>query len=329
MLIPPRYTLNTKITKLLSSIEASREIVELFKLDPKIELNIRRQSTLSSSLYSARIEGNPLSLSDVDLLNTKDRKKLEVFNLLKATSYAREGRGGKITSKEILTMHTITLGGRAKSKIIGFRTNMEAVFNSAGIAVYMPPPPRLVKAYVNKLLAYANSEKEKLVPVKAALVHYVFEKIHPFLDANGRVGRLVMQRVLASGGYAMKGLLPLEEYLDAHRAVYYRMLEEPEKDLTGYLEFILTAISETAKKTKRLVLEKQEPNAEDFLLPRRAEIYKIIKDHKMVSFDQIRRRFMKVNERTLRFDLKKLQDKGFVRKLGETKGVYYAANSAE
>lgn len=64
-------------------------------------------------------------------------------------------------------------------------------------------------------------------------------------------------------------------------------------------------------------------NNEEFLLPRRFEILNIIKDHGSVSFDMIRRRFLNVNERTLRYDLKQLQDKGFIRKRGTTKGAYY------
>jgi len=100
-------------------------------------------------------------------------------------------------------------------------------------------------------------------------------------------------------------------------------LEEPEKDATDYVIFMLEAIAETAKKAKKLVLSKQKAQAVDFLLPRRAEIYKIIADHKLVNFDQIKRRFLKVNERTLRYDIKKLIDEGFIVKLGNTKGVYY------
>ena len=74
---------------------------------------------------------------------------------------------------------------------------------------------------------------------------------------------------------------------------------------------MLTDIAKTAK--------------EDRLLPRRLEIFNIICDHRMVNFDTIRRRFLMVNERTLRYDLKKLVDLGLIRKRGVTKGVYYEA----
>ena len=103
------------------------------------------------------------------------------------------------------------------------------------------------------------------------------------------------------------------------------MLDEPENDVTDYIEFMLEAIVQTADQAKNLVLNKRESNPMDLLLPRRAEILRIIIDHKLVNFDMVRRRFLKVNERTLRYDLKNLQDKGLIRKRGATKSVYYEA----
>jgi Fic family protein len=143
------------------------------------------------------------------------------------------------------------------------------------------------------------------------------------LDGNGRVGRLIFQAVLQKGGYGMKQLVPIEEYLDSHRSRYYDGLESREKDITDYIEFMLEALAETSDKAKQQVLTKEKVQVEDYLLPRRAEIYNIVKDHRIVNFDQLRRRFMAVNERTLRYDLKKLQDAKLIKKLGTTKGVYY------
>ena len=149
------------------------------------------------------------------------------------------------------------------------------------------------------------------------------------MDGSGRVGRLFIQQMLRMSSYGMKGILPLEEYLDNHRSEYYRMLEEPEKDATDYLEFMLEAIAETAKKAKETVLEKQKPQLEDFLLPRRAEILRLIREQKMMNFNQVKRRFAKVNARTLRYDLKKLQDQGLIKKLGTTRGAYYQTTALD
>ena len=125
----------------------------------------------------------------------------------------------------------------------------------------------------------------------------------------------------------MKGIFPLEEYLDNHRAKYYLALESNEKDVTEYVEFMLEAMAETANLVKNQILNSKKPSPQDFLLPRRSEILNIIKDQELVNFNQIRRRFLAVNERTLRFDLKKLADAGLISKLGTTKGVFYKSNN--
>ena len=323
MLIPPKYNLTPEIVTLLNSIDASREVIDSINIPTEIERNIRRQSTLRSSLFSARIEGNELTLED--LFGTSERqKKAEVMNVLSAINWINSRKSKDLTLKDLLTLHDMAMKGLS-TEAGKWRREQSATFNAAGIAVYMHPPPPKVEGMVARLLKYVNGDKEGFAPIRASLAHYSFEKIHPFLDANGRVGRILVQQILAQDGYGMKGLLAFEEYIDNHRSEYYRALEEPEKDATDYLIFMLTAVSETARKAKELVLTKQEVSALDFLLPRRAEIYQVIKDQKQVNFDQIRRRFMKVNARTLRYDLKKLQDGGFVTKLGATRGVYYKA----
>ena len=322
MLIPPKYTLNNHISELLTRIEASRAVIDTITIPPEVEVNIRRLSTLKSALFSARIEGSELTLDD--LPGSANQKKAEVYNILKAQNWMYAERHKDLTIADIFTLHKLAMTGFTDADNLGkFRSEVSAIFNSAGIAIYLPPPPKQVKPLLIRLLKYATSDKERFIPVKAALTHFMFEKIHPFLDGNGRVGRLILQKILVHGGYGMKGLLSIEEYLDNHRSAYYHALEEPEKELSDYLIFMLKAIAETAEKAKELVLQKQKAEVTDYLLPRRAEILNIIKEQQLVNFDQIRRRFMRVNERTLRYDLKQLQNSGLVKKLGNTKGVFY------
>lgn len=322
MLIPPKYTLTPKISKLLSRIEAARSVIESVSIPLEVEMDIRRHSTLRSSLYSARIEGNPLTLDNIGEKSSKDQKKIEVFNILKALNILAKRPGKNITTENILQLHGIVMDNLSPEKGI-FRKEVSAIFDASGMAIYMPPPPGIIPGYIERLLKFINSAKEQFIPVRASLTHYMFEKIHPFLDGNGRVGRLLLQEVLYKNGYGMKGLLAIEQYLDQHRSTYYRMLENTQKDVTDYVEFMLEAIANTSEQARNLVLEKKDGGEEDCLLPRRAEILNIIKDHKIISFDQIHRRFMAVNERTLRYDLKKLKDSGFIRKRGNTNGAYY------
>ncbi len=324
MIIPPRYEMTSKIVRLLQSIEASKEVIDSIDVPLEIQNNIRRKSTLKSSLFSARIEGNDMTLEDLLRASSKSQKRREVFNILKALNWIYGRRFKDLMIKDILKMHEMVMETIINQQDLGqFRTEVGAIFNAAGIAIYLPPRPSQILPLMNKLVGFTNLPKEQFIPIKAALVHYIFEKIHPFIDGNGRVGRLLLQIVLQKDGYGMKGLLPIEEYLDNHRGEYYQSLEASERDVTDFVEFILEAISETAKAAKEEILKKKDAEVEDFLLPRRAEIFNIIKEHDLVSFDQIRRRFLAVNERTLRYDLKNLQDSGLIRKRGATKGAWY------
>lgn len=323
MLIPPKYFLTSKISRLLSSIEASKEVVDSFNIPSEVEQNIRRKSTLQSSLFSARIEGNPLLEDDVMRLPSKDLKKVEVNNILRGLNWINQRSARDLTIKDILILHEYAMKGIELEGLGKFRNSHEGIFSAAGTVIYHAPPPRLINSLIERLLRFINSDKEQFVPIRAMLVHYTFEKIHPFTDGSGRVGRLLLTAVLAKGGYGFKGILPYEEKIDRKREVYYRLLEEPERDVTDYLEFMLELLDEAAEETKKTILSKQKLESHEFLLPRRAEILQIISDQKLINFDSIQRRFRSINPRTLRYDIKKLIDGGFVRKLGTTRGVYY------
>ena len=305
MLIPPKYFLTPEITQRLQSIEGSKEVINSLEIPTEIETMIRRKSTLKSSLFSARIEGNPLTLEELQKTPSSDQRKKEVFNILRGLNWVYKRGSSDLSVKNILDLHQVAMKDLIDQNVLGkFRNETTAIFNANGIAVYLPPPPRKIPSLIKRLLSFINSDKEPFVPIRACLAHYSFEKIHPFFDGNGRVGRLLLQAVLVKSGYAMKGLLAIEENLDQKRPQYYRALDEPEKDVSAYLEFMLAIIDQAAREAKEEVIKKQQGTAEDFLLPRRAEILSIIRDHEFANFDLIRRRFLAVNERTLRYDLK-------------------------
>ena len=118
--------------------------------------------------------------------------------------------------------------------------------------------------------------------------------------------------------------IALEEYLDEHKEDYYYCLDIGLKKPADYLLFMLKAFWQQTERIKQQVMFESEKDEKVILPPRQEEIYSIIKEHKIVSFDIIRRRFLKVPERTLRYDLKKLQDKNLVKKIGATKGSFYS-----
>ncbi len=323
MKIPPVYTISDQMLSYITKIEAERLYFSSLNLTEELKGSIQRASLLKSSLFSARIEGSSLEISDFEFSNeTEEEKKKGVFNIIKAINFIDKGIKINVLSKDIvLQLHSLTLkdidpdAGR-------FRSEISAIFNQAGVAVYMPPPPTQISKLLDNLLAYVNSE-QKFPLVVAFVAHLVFEKIHPFLDGNGRVGRLLIPVILKSKGWDFSLAVPFEEYLDEHKDEYYFYLDQGLENTNNYLEFMLEAFYKQIEEIKNQINEERAKEAHPFLPPRQEEILNIIKDQIIVSFDMIRRRFIQVPERTLRYDLKKLLDRKMIEKSGETRGRYY------
>jgi Fic family protein len=323
MQIPPKYLISEDMLSLISKIEAERLFFSSLNLAGAIKENIQRVSLLKSSLFSARIEGNTLGLSDFDFENqTNTEKKDEIFNIVKAVNYIDKNIAEKFISKDILSdLHSLVM--KDISPDAGhFRTEMSAIFNLAGVAVYMSPPPTQILKLLDDLLTYINSQG-KFPLITAFVAHLIFEKIHPFLDGNGRVGRLLISAILKSKNWDFFFAVPFEEYLDEHKDEYYFHLSNGLENTDDYLRFMLEAFYRQIQKIKDQIDAEASSEAHPFLPPRQEEIFNIIRDQIIVSFDMIHRRFMQIPPRTLRYDLKKLCDRKLIEKSGETKGRYY------
>ena len=323
MNIPPLYTVTPEILALIAKIESERLHIASLDLPKPLKDKIQRVSLLKSSLFSARIEGNPLKLADIEVQDKKSQEKLEVFNITQAIRFI-DGHvtKGDLKKDLLLQIHMRVL--KELSPDAGhLRHEASAIFNQAGVAVYTPPPASHISKLIDSLLSFVNSDTEKFPLIAAFVAHLVFEKIHPFLDGNGRVGRLLIAAVLKTRGWGFTFTVPFEEYLDNHKDDYYFHLDKGLKNTNDYLLFMLEAFWQQTQTIKAQIEEELKKDQKVFLPPRQEEIYNIIGDHKVVSFDTIRRRFAKVPERTLRYDLKKLLDKKLIEKSGETRGRYY------
>lgn len=323
MKIPPAYSITPEMLALIAKIESERLRIASLDLPKPLKEKIQRASLLKSSLYSARIEGNPLKLDDVVVVDKKSQKKLEVFNITEAIKFI-DGhvRKGEIKKDMLLQLHQQVL--KDISLDAGnLRHGVSAIFNQAGVVVYMPPPPSTIFKLFDSLLSFVNSDTEKFPLIAAFIAHLIFEKIHPFLDGNGRVGRLLIAAVLKSRAWDFTFAVPFEEYLDEHKNDYYFHLDKGLENTNDYLLFMLDAFWRETQTIKVQIEEELAKDQKVFLPPRQEEIYNIIRDHKVASFDAIRRRFVKIPERTLRYDLKKLLDRGLIEKSGETRGRYY------
>ena len=116
-----------------------------------------------------------------------------------------------------------------------------------------------------------------------------------------------------------------EEYFDQNRQEYYDLLAESGKDATSFVEFCLKGFVYGLKQAVKDKSIRATVKKEDLLPPRRQEILRIIRDHHSASLDFLQRRLINVSGRLLRYDLKKLADGRFIRKLGITRGAIYEA----
>lgn len=327
MKFPYTYKQTFTIDQLLKKLEIVKEVLDALPIFPHVEENLRRQSLLKSSLFSARIEGNRLRLDQVTnrvlIRNNHSQEEKEVVNILRALHWIRaKSSPRKLSLKSILKLHQIIMDGLSEDAG-KLRKEPSAIFNAAGVAIYITPPPSEIKSRLLDFITYAH---QSTIPgsIRASVAHFAFEKIHPFLDGNGRIGRLVSTFILNRTGYDFRGLVSFEEELEQKRQEYYDLLASASRDITPFVQFFLEILLNQAEKTIEQMKNIKQEMPEDTLLPRRREILEIIRDHEQVSFDFLHRRFLKVPKSSLHFDLKQLMKVNLIKKLGTTRGVVYA-----
>jgi Fic family protein len=326
MEIPPQFTITNKTITLLAKIEANKAYIQTLKIPDKIITNLTHLTLLKSSVYSAQIEGNSLTPDDIENAEEDEEKQYErqeIENIIQALTTLREnGIPDVIDVPYLLNLHKLIMNKLVHTSQSGvIRREPSAIFDGNGNVIYMTPSPAELNKLLISLLHLINESNDLFPLIKAPLVHLCFEKIHPFIDGNGRVGRLLFQAILAKYNYHFNWLISIEELLQQKKHTYYYLLEQ--NDATGFIEFMLEILLEESERLKNKIDELASPTEEDFLLPRRREILEIIRDHTVVSVEQIQRRFLKVPGRTLRYDIQQLEKQGLIRKIGTTRGALY------
>jgi cell filamentation protein, protein adenylyltransferase len=212
------------------------------------------------ALLSSQIEGTQSSLSDLLLFESEETPGAplddvqEVSNYVAAMNYglAKLRDDFPLSLRLIRDIHNILLSkGRGSTKQPGeFRRSQNWIGGTRpGNALYVPPPPDLVQDCMGDLEKYLHDNEPGLpVLIKAALIHVQFESIHPFLDGNGRLGRLLVTFLLCAEGVLQEPILYLSLYLKTHRRHYYDLLQRVREDgdWEAWLDFFLTGVKETA-----------------------------------------------------------------------------------
>lgn len=222
---------------------------------------VRKEAVLSS-----QIEGTQSSLSDLLLYENEETPGVplgdveEVSNYVAALYHGLERmRGGfPLSLRLIREVHEVLLSkGRGSHAQPGqFRKSQNWIGGSRpGNAVYVPPPPEYVMDCLGELESFLHQEAPSLpLLVRAGLVHAQFESIHPFLDGNGRVGRLLITFMLCADQVLREPVLYLSLFFKKHRRLYYERLNGTRNNegWTQWLDFFLQGIRDTANQASQM-----------------------------------------------------------------------------
>ncbi|MEQ4489576.1 MAG: Fic family protein [Dehalococcoides mccartyi] len=226
---------------------------------------IRREAVLSS-----RIEGTQSSLSDLLLFEAtqveKQRDVKEVQNYVRAMEYGLKRLNElPLSLRFIRELHGILMEGvRGEHATPGEFRQSQNWIGSAGAtlneATFVPPPVAEMQECLGELERFLHADTRLPPIVQAAMVHYQFETIHPFLDGNGRIGRLLVTLLLCQKDVLSKPLLYLSAFFEQHRPEYYELLLKVSQsgDWRKWIEFFLQAVteqSEDAVSRSRYLLE--------------------------------------------------------------------------
>jgi Fic family protein len=228
-------------------------------------------------VLSSQIEGTQSSLSDLLLFENEDVPGVPLNDVQEVSHYVaamqhgldRLREGFPLSLRLIREIHEVLLrGGRGAEKTPGdFRTSQNWIGGTRpGNAAYVPPPPERLMECLASLELFLHDENVTLpLLVQLGLIHVQFETIHPFLDGNGRLGRLLITLLLCARGALKDPLLYLSLFFKSHRNRYYDLLQKvrTEGAWEEWLEFFLEGTESTARQAADTAVELVRLFAED------------------------------------------------------------------
>lgn len=244
-------SLLTDATKALATLDTLSSYIPNMNLF--VSMYVRKEA-----LFSSQIEGTQATLEDVlDPLIEKNANQnvADVINYIKATEFALERLNTlPLCNRLIKETHQVLMQDvRGQEKNPGEFRNSQNWIGSTGSTLknarYIPPNPEDMKQAMSDLEKYINSDDELDLLIQTALIHYQFETIHPFLDGNGRVGRLLITLFLMEKKRLNTPALYISYYLKNNRIEYYdRMSEVRNKNnYEQWIKFFLRAIKESSE----------------------------------------------------------------------------------
>ncbi|MGH8929388.1 MAG: Fic family protein [Egibacteraceae bacterium] len=287
------------------------------------------------ALASSRIEGTQASLSDVFDATARGSIRGEVREV---TNYIAALDAGlalleqlPLSMRLICQIHAVLLDGvRGQERVPGeVRRSQNWIgspYNRPDTAVFVPPPVDEMKEAFSDWERFAHEDIQIPLLVKCALLHYQFETIHPFLDGNGRLGRLLIVFFLVEQGLLPAPLLYLSAYFEAHRQQYYDRLQlvREQGQLEEWIQFFLTAVAvqsrDAVERAERLAdLREQYRRVASQSRSRAPEVVEQLFENPVVTAAYIAERLSMTQQGAMNL-IRRLEADGLVREYGRIPG---------
>ena len=260
----------SKADRALGRLDGS--IVTLPNPDLLVFMYVRKEAVLSSQIEGTQSSLQDLLAAEADLFDPRATPKDvdEVINYVDAMKYGLARLAElPVSVRLIREIHERLLRGVRGGRLTPgeLRTSQNWIGPAGALlsgATYVPPPPEIVPGALSDLEKFLHEDSSLPLLVKVGLAHAQFETIHPFLDGNGRVGRLLITFLLTEGGVLHRPALYISHFLKRHRQEYYDRLQavrdrgEWESWLAFFLRGVVEVSGEAAETTRRVLLMREQ-----------------------------------------------------------------------
>lgn len=346
--VPSAVSIDSEILSLLEFISRSQGELSAYKRNIQYDVHIESVAAVDAVHFSTKIEGNPLSRDQVTLALQSNKKihasKRALWEVLNYSRVRRSVREWSLKEKPfsedwILEHHTELLKGIVKGRLRGFYREAQcAVKDSKTNAIlYMAPEWRDVLHLMKGLLSWLRKQlKSKASPLLVAgQFHFEFVTIHPFMDGNGRLARLLTNGILMSKGYDVERYAALEKQHELNRSEYYRALHTlqgnnfydipPHQDIRSWIVYWLNCLRQTYDEAKSRVLD---PAIDVHALPLRSTDDRLLKAQALFNRHQKLRAsdyadLMGMGRTQAVADLNRFVEAGILKRIGGGRSTVY------
>ena len=345
--LPPNIDCSSLIKEIGSAHRNLGQINALFETIPNPDLIITPLLT-KEAVLSSKIEGTQATLENVFRFEAEGAKRQdknieidsrEILNYRKAVMVAmRELKNKPFGENLIKKLHNILLDSvRGKNKDRGNFRKIQVFIGPPGAnidkATYIPPPANKIIPLISNWLKYIHSTEEIDPIIQTAIAHYQFEAIHPFLDGNGRIGRLLIPLILYQKNILTKPVFYISEFFEETRPDYYRLLNGVSNsgDWISWIRYFLTGVSIQANRTQTMILKMKSlyENLKQVVINMRSvyavQLLDIIFDSPIITFVSIKDRINTKSVQTIYNIIEKFQKADILKEIsGRERDKVYA-----